>query len=355
MHAPGDSKSARAVIAWRRLKFQLFMTRRAFLAHSAAGAGVRAGQGAAALAWSHLPAPARAIAPDLGLTREGWAEWQAAQRAKVEQRIAEGTAEHVAYYLLQSRSFCAEPSLEPAQLAKESPEKLPEAVERRASAYETVTARDERHRLLRRINTWPLERCYRHTMAFLRAKELERRPLEELYYRRGLSSDSAPWSGKALEAVTGNPARILIAGPGLDFTRRENFRDDLPLVSHQLHAVRERFPQAWIETVDVRLEVVETLGARRLDITTEVPPGAFDLVIATNLLLYFENREMLTAMAGLEQALAPGGRLVHNDQRFAAKVFGEALGLTMERFEPLQFAARKGIEQWDRVVIHRKP
>lgn len=335
-------------------------TRRAFVATSLLGASPRPGEGGALLAWSDLPAPARAIAPDLGLTREHWPEWQLGQRRKVEQRVEAGTAEHVTYYMLQSRSFCSEPPLEPMRLALSNRGEMPPEVQRRAQAFTEAQPQDERHRLIARIHdvaAWPLERCYRHTMAFLREKEVERAPLEDLYYRRGLSSDSAPASSKALHLALAQfaaPRRILLAGPGLDLTRREQFDDALPLQSHQLKYLRERLPQAAIETVDVRPEVVQALGARRLDITTEVPPGAFDLVIATNLLLYFENRELLTAMAGLAKALAPGGRLLHNDQRFAAKVFGEALGLTMERFEPLQFAARKGIEQWDRIVIHRK-
>lgn len=333
-------------------------TRRSFLSGPLLTAVARSVESPALLSWSHLPGPARAIAPDLGLTRDGWPQWQAAQSAKLEQRIHEGTAEHVTYFMLQSRSFCDHAPLEPMRLAHESPTEMPAPAHSRAQAFSAATARDERHRLIAAMHdaaAWPLERCYRHTMAFLRAKEVEQKPLEELYYRRGLSSDTAATSTNALDVLPGRPERILLAGPGLDLTRREKFRDDLPLVSHQLRHLRERYPQAAIDTVDVRPEVLQALGARRVDITTEVPPGAFDLIIATNILLYFENRELLTAMAGLTQALAPGGRLLHNDQRFAAKVFGEALGLTMERFEPLQFAARKGIEQWDRVVVHRKP
>ena len=327
------------------------MTRRALLAQSFAFAGVSPHL----LTWSQLPASARAIAPDLGLTRETWTQWQTSQRASIEQRIAEGTAEHLTYYVLQSRSFTADAPLDPTRLALK--DSMPDSAERRLRAFRAATPNTQRHRLLARIHdpaAWPLERCYRHTMAFLRAKELERQPLEALYHHRGLSSDTSPANLHELDSALKAPARILLAGPGLDFTRREKFTDDLPLVSHQLRRLRERFPQALIETVDVRPEVILAAGASRVDITTEVPPGAFDLIIATNLLLYFENRETLTAMACLAQALAPGGRLLHNDQRFAAKVFGEALGLTMERFEPLQFAPRKGIEQWDRVVIHRK-
>ena len=42
--------------------------------------------------------------------------------------------------------------------------------------------------------------------------------------------------------------------------------------------------------------------------------------------------------------------LVHNDTRFAAKVFGETLNLPSEKYQPVSLGGRK----WDRLVIHRK-
>jgi len=233
---------------------------------------------------------------------------------------------------------------------------MPPEAQARAHAFLHTPASGPRHRLLRTLHeeqAWPLDRCYQHTMEFLRAKEIDRQPLDQLYYHRGLSSDTAPASTAILDAL-GQPRRILLAGPGLDLTRREHFQDHLPLRSYQYDYLRTRFRQAQITLADVRPEVTQLLPAQRLDVTTEFLPGPFDLIIATNLLLYFEDRELLTALATFTQSLAPGGRLLHNDQRFAAKLFGEALGLTLERFTPHELAPRQGIQQWDRAVIHRK-
>jgi hypothetical protein len=308
------------------------------------------------LEWSSLPPSAQRIAPDLGLTPERWTAWQSAQRALTQRRIQEGTAEHLTYYVLQSRAFTDAPPLEPMRLAHENPSDWTAAAKMRAAAFEQSEPNCERHRALRAIwdaREWPAERCYRHTMAFLRAKEIDSAPLDNLYESRGFSSDTQPWSSDLVDGIGGGK-RILLAGPGLDFTRREKFDDNLPLRSYQLDQLRRQHPDAVIDCADVRPEVILVTGATRTDVTVEYAAGSYDLVVATNLLLYFPLRELFTALAGFRAALAPGGRLVHNEQRFAAKVFGEALGLRLERFEPMRFAARKGIEQWDRIVAHRK-
>lgn len=304
---------------------------------------------AAALAWSDLPERAREMAGALGLTPTNWDEWRRARRAALAERIQAGSAEHVTYYFLQSRRFTDLAPLEPMAWARATALAGPAA--ERAAAYERAKPADERHRVIAALERWPLERCFTHTMSFLRAKEVERAPLDELYFTRGLSSDTAPENTAVMaEAARFAPRRILLAGPGLDLTRREKFDDGRPLRSHQFDWLRQAFPQARIDLADVRPEVLAVLGARRVDVTTEKAGSGYDLIVATNLLLYFEDRELLTAMAGFAQALAPGGRLLHNDQRFAAKVFGEACGLPVERFEAKQTGAR----HWDRAVIHRK-
>jgi len=329
------------------------LTRRALFAASAV-LPAAASSRVCALAWNDLPAAARRIAPELPLSAATWSSWQSAQRAATEVRIAEGTAEHVTYYALQSTAFTGAPPLEPVRLAHQQ---VPYSdVAARMVAFAAEPPECERHRLLRSIwnaEEWPLARCYAHTMAFLRAKEVEAHPLAELYERRGLSGDTQVMSAELLTGL-GEPRRILLAGPGLDLTRREKFDDSLPLVSHQLDSLRRAYPAAAIECADVRPEVIRRTGAQRVDLTLEYPAGGYDLIVATNILLYFPLRELFTAMAGLRMALAPGGRLLHNEQRFAAKVFGEALGLPLERFEPHQFAPRRGLEQWDRRIMHRK-
>lgn len=278
-------------------------------------------------------------------------------------RITEGSAEHVVYYVLQSRAFTEAAPLLPVQLAHEAPQTMPDAAAERARQFRASfdAALGTRHAAIVKLarsmegEQWTIERSYRHTMTFLRAKEVDRSaPLERLYFERGLSSDTSAASCAVFDSLAVSPRRVLLAGPGLDLTRREKWDDGLPLKSHQFEYLRQRYPKAAIDTIDVRPEVIETLGARRADLTTSFLNGGYDLAVATNVLLYFEDRELLTSLAGFARALAPGGLLLHNDTRFAAKVFGDALGLPVEKFAPRQLASKRGIEQWDRAVIHRK-
>jgi hypothetical protein len=42
----------------------------------------------------------------------------------------------------------------------------------------------------------------------------------------------------------------------------------------------------------------------------EMPEGPFDLIVASEVLYYFDRETMLAALRGLESALAPGGTLL---------------------------------------------
>ena len=334
------------------------LTRRAILTAAAAlSVPVAAREGAGEVRLLEIGQVPPHFSSQLGLDANNWAAWRTGQGEAIARRITEGTAEHLTYYLLQSRQFTAEVPVLPALVARDLDAELPR--KRAGDFVESLDRKlDARHGLLcdlyRELTPgWTLERAFRHSMAFLRAKEVDRAPLNELYFRRGLSSDTSPESSRVLNGL-GSPRRILLAGPGLDLTRREKFSDSLPLCSHQLDSLRAQFPRAEIDLVDVRPEVVKHLGATRADVTREWLPGRYDLIVATNLLLYFEDRELLTALAGFAQSLAPEGRLLHNDQRFAAKVFGDALKMPVERFVPIALEPRGRVERFDRAVIHRK-
>ena len=53
-----------------------------------------------------------------------------------------------------------------------------------------------------------------------------------------------------------------------------------------------------------------------LDIaTTRIDDGAFDLIVATNVLLYLDDTGLTLAVANIAGMLAPGGVLLHNEGR----------------------------------------
>ena len=330
-----------------------------------------------ALLYSDLPPPARALAADLGVTAETFPAYRTAQRATLTRRIVAGSAEQITYYLLQSRSFTILPPLAPLGLARLPNQHLPAEVAQRLAAWRAAAKAaedgpDERLRLVAGLTRtlpadWTLERCYDHTMAFLRERLLgEQAPeaVNALYQRRGLLADSARANTAVLTTASphlGQPKRILLAGPGLDLTRREGFDDAAPLEQPQWDWLRQRFgPDVAIDAVDVRPEVLAFLRGRKrcaveADITDEIPAaGAYDLAIATNLFVYLDDRGLLLALAGMARALRPGGCLLHNDGRFAAKVFGGAVGLPVVQFAPVALGFRNGREQMDRAVLHRR-
>jgi hypothetical protein len=336
------------------------------------------------ISFSDLPAATHQVAAQLGLTAASFPRYLDSQRKRLAERILEGSAEHVTYYVLQSRRFTALEPIDPVRLAATRPTAMPAPVRARFADFQahSAAAEDERCRLVRRLflslpEAWTPEACFRHTMQFLERKgpQAAQRPdrrevLDQLYQQRGLSSDTVPEQTRVVDealrwmaqsrAVGG---RTLLVGPGLDLTRREGFSDAAPLTAHQLDRLlaAPRIAGAGIDCADVRPEVLAHLASRPvcalpMDITTQctAPPGQYGLAIATNLLLYFEEAPLLAAMAGLAQSLASGGLLIHNDARFATKVFGELLGCPVVHFQPLTTGQRGAVAQMDRLVIHRK-
>ena len=324
------------------------------------------------LDFEHLPATAQAVATELGLGSRNWAPYREQQRLSLLQRIDEGSAEHVTYYVLQSRRFTKREPIDPVRLAATKPLKMAEAVSQRFAEFAATTkAVDARHQLIIDLYrglliNWTAEACFLHTMRFLVERSVNQREArDELYQRRGLSSDTTPEQTRVIDRAlaymkTLPPGRTLLAGPGLDLTRREGFSDEIPLRAYQVERLLSA--RAVLDCADVRPDVLAYLAGRpvcplHLDLSTTAASasGRYGLAIATNVLLYLDDRALFAAMAGLARSLSRGGYLVHNDVRFATKVFGEVLGLPAVHFEALALGRRQGVEQMDRVVIHRKP
>jgi hypothetical protein len=111
------------------------------------------------------------------------------------------------------------------------------------------------------------------------------------------------------------------------------------------------------KTISVRPEVARTLRAERLDIVTERLDGApFDLIIATNILPYFDDVELMLAMANVARMLAPEGVFLHNEPRPVLGDVTEALGLRFEQARQAVVARVRGAAAplADSVFLHRK-
>jgi hypothetical protein len=117
-------------------------------------------------------------------------------------------------------------------------------------------------------------------------------------------------------------------------------------------------PGHMTKTVHVAATAARTLDAAALDIVTErldEPP--FDLVIATNILPYFDDMELMLAMTNVNRMLAPGGIFLHNEPRPALGEMTDALGLPYQQSRQVVIATVRGpaaAPLVDSVWLHRK-
>jgi hypothetical protein len=111
------------------------------------------------------------------------------------------------------------------------------------------------------------------------------------------------------------------------------------------------------KTVAVSRTAARALSAETLDVVTERLTGSpFDLIVATNILPYFDDRELTLALANIASMLAPGGAFVHNEMRPEMKTVTAALGVPFEQSRQAVIATVRGGRGplVDNVWLHRK-
>jgi SAM-dependent methyltransferase len=111
------------------------------------------------------------------------------------------------------------------------------------------------------------------------------------------------------------------------------------------------------KTVQVHPSAARALRAETLDVVTErLDEAAFDIVIATNILPYFDDGELMLAMSNVARMLAPGGVFLHNEARPLMQEVTAALGLPFEQSRQAIIAAVRGAPGplVDSVWLHRK-
>lgn len=110
------------------------------------------------------------------------------------------------------------------------------------------------------------------------------------------------------------------------------------------------------KTVQVQPAIARILSAESLDIVTERLAGrAFDLVIATNILPYFDDLELMLALSNIAAMLAPGGLFLHNETRPLVGAVTAELGLPFEQSRHIPIATVHGAPPLgDSVWLHKK-
>ena len=108
--------------------------------------------------------------------------------------------------------------------------------------------------------------------------------------------------------------------------------------------------------VRVRPEAAAVLDAAPLDILTERLTGApFDLVIATNILPYFDDTAVALAVTNIAHMLAPGGWFLHNERRPLLGDLAAAAGLPFDHARHATIATVEGAPPlYDAVFLHRR-
>lgn len=323
---------------------------------------------AVALTWTDLPSALRP-ADEAALQ----AELRKVESA-TERRLEEGEQDHLIFYLLQGRAFTSLPAIEPVLSAKQFVEaqQVPEAVTARLDALLNSRTADVR-------SSWARQRAqaagreqvlqeYGRAMRFLYDKEWATRSLPpsqrratvaKLYETRGHSSDTSPDSEKAVEAglallKDAKLRDVLVIGPGIDFAPRTALRDDAPPRSYQMNLLRRLLPDASVECIDVNPRVVEMAGCvERVNILTEHRDRRYDLIVITNVFVYFTKAELTFALANIAAMLKPGGYLLHNELRDEMAEIGQFLRLPVINARSIKLKETANRALFDAVVLHR--
>jgi hypothetical protein len=109
--------------------------------------------------------------------------------------------------------------------------------------------------------------------------------------------------------------------------------------------------------VRVRPGVAQLISAEQLDVVTaRLSAAPFDLIIATNILPYFDDTQLMLAMSNISAMLAPGGVFMHNEPRPLLGDITEAVGLRFEQLRRVTIASVTGASGplTDVILLHRK-
>jgi hypothetical protein len=98
------------------------------------------------------------------------------------------------------------------------------------------------------------------------------------------------------------------------------------------------------------------LRAEALDVVTERLDGtSFDLIVATNILPYFDDSELALTMVNIASMLASGGTFLHNEARPSMGELTAAVGLPLEHSRHAIIASvRNAPPLVDNIWLHRK-
>lgn len=112
----------------------------------------------------------------------------------------------------------------------------------------------------------------------------------------------------------------------------------------------------YLHSIALSPTVGRALSAERLNIITErlVEGAAFDIVIVTNVLAYFDDRQLALALSNIAAMLRPGGYLLHNEARDSLAGMASALGMPATQMRTANLGGPRSRPLYDIVWLHQK-
>jgi len=112
----------------------------------------------------------------------------------------------------------------------------------------------------------------------------------------------------------------------------------------------------YLHSIVVRPAVARAMSAERLNIVTERLVGApsFDVAVATNVLAYFDDRQLALALANIAAMLRPGGYLLHNESRAGLVDTCARLGLPLRHTRSAILGGPPSRPLYDTIWLHQK-
>jgi hypothetical protein len=109
-------------------------------------------------------------------------------------------------------------------------------------------------------------------------------------------------------------------------------------------------------SIAVRPAVARALSVERLNVVTERLAGEppFDLAVATNVLTYFDDRQLALALANVAAMLRPGGYLLHNESRPGLVDTAASLGLRLLHARTAILGGMPAKPLYDTVWLHQR-
>jgi SAM-dependent methyltransferase len=108
------------------------------------------------------------------------------------------------------------------------------------------------------------------------------------------------------------------------------------------------------KSIVLRPQIVGQVTASLGNIVTETPDGQYDLVIATNVLIYCKDLDLLLAMSNISRALKPGGYFVSNEIRPVMDGYAAATEMAPVQARSLLIAQGKKTPLYDSFAIFQK-